>query len=1141
MGKINYKLIYDTNRNGWREMTDKPGKYEALLSGHYSDSNHFVYELLQNAEDTNATCVVFEYDVDNIAFYHDGKPFDEADVIGVSSMLETTKADDAKTIGKFGMGFKSVFKYTCEPIIYSDSEAFKIVNYLLPVEVNTDWDYKYQMSNGLQYYLDNEFFIPFENSQHLTKVVLPFQKRDKSGEIYSINGRDIVNKLMELEPEILLFLSSIKTLFWIDKSTGKYELFRLIDEEDSNLKVCTLRGNAVSKYTKRYENLYFYKYSKTVHHEKMKNAQVSLAFQTNSQQKSIIKMDNSNIWVYFPTKDKTVLPCILHGSFETAVSREKLMRPSEYNDTLFSAAVDLFTDAILDFKEKGLITQAFIRQILMTAFNDTTLFGLKQAVTNLFLNNCLIPTKDGGYSSADEALVSNPFDMIDLYQNNLLKKTFPDINRFVTLNDERAGGFTEYYSWLKNDLKVNVYSLEKWSFDLKKVFSKISSRADYDQMVDMYDFLDSYRLSDYDLEKKVTRKKSDYEDDLQSYIKEAWHNFKTAKILINAEYKFIEAFIDDEPNIYLSSTSEYHKITKSAIVLSFITSNYKSLLTDSFGINEFDNFEFVKSNIFKKYPKSSVEVELSEEFIRDYLNDILLISRLVTNSSYAIEARELIQDRCIIIAKSEDGDLKLMKPMDVYKSVSIEGADMKALYKSIGKKVYFLDDDFYIEKGISLDSIIKLGIHITPIIAGPKSGLDFKPVGEFRPYLEFEYIKENLNYIGTNPGDSLSKEKSAAILKVALENTEKMIGNIIVGNDESYKTLKGYSPAAEILRNSKWLYSNGKLRNISEITKSKLDKNIYKNIGVEKYGNQFRVLGFDIDETEQTFDDVSNMDNDTKQRLLKQLAKELGVDLSVNGGGATGEIFKPDDFDMSEFPSRYIVNTERLNRFVENQFYAADHVRYKEVVIRQRTSGNKGVNQAYVREMYTNQYGKLICQSCKKIMSGNDLFTVELANFGIEMEQLHLCLCPNCYHKYEAIKMNRAKDYRDSIRRAILNLPISTKKPYYEVVASKMPLYFTQIHIAEIQEILKLIDQYGLPSNEFDKIDGSSGEITGGKLDEIVVHDGEMIEYETMKDMKKHIVELDIDKYSLHKAMNGRPLSVVFEYNGEEYRITKKL
>lgn len=82
----------------------------------------------------------------------------------------------------------------------------------------------------------------------------------------------------------------------------------------------------------------------------------------------------------------------------------------------------------------------------------------------------------------------------------------------------------------------------------------------------------------------------------------------------------------------------------------------------------------------------------------------------------------------------------------------------------------------------------------------------------------------------------------------------------------------------------------------------------------------------------------------------------------------------------------------------------------------------------------------------------------------------------------------------------------------------------------------------GVPMRAID-IPVSTGRalIVGGKLDEIVVHDGEMIEYETMEDMKTHRVELDVDKYRLHKVMDGRPIGVVFEYEGIQYRITKKL
>lgn len=1141
MGKINYKSIYEKNRTGWREMTDNPGKYEALLSGHYSDSNHFVYELLQNAEDTKATSVVFEYNNDNIAFYHDGKPFDEADVIGVSSMLETTKADDAQTIGKFGMGFKSVFKYTCEPVIHSDSEAFKIVNYLLPVEIESEWDYKHQMKEGMTYYLDSEAFIPFVNSNHLTKVILPFQKRSKTGELIITNGNDIVTKLKELEPEILLFLSNIKTLFWIDKTNNKYELFRIIESEDDNLVICKLKGNVATKNTRRYEDLYFYKYNKYVHHNKMQNAQVSLAFQTNSLQKSITRIDNPNIWVYFPTKDRTSLPCLLHGSFETAVSREKLMRPSDYNNTLFKAAVELFSEAVVDFKKKGLITQAFIRQILITAFSENLLSGLKQSVTELFKNDSLIPAKDGGYISTKEALVTVPFDLIDLYQNDLVKKTFPEIKSFVTLNDERAAGFTEYYSWLKNDLNVEIYSIDKWAKNLGELFENQEGKADYDSIVDLYEFLNSYKQSDYNTERKVNRKKSEYEEDLQKGVESAWPVLRNARILINAEYDYISAYsADDEPNVYLSSTSEYHKITKSAIVLSFITSNYKTLLTDSFLINEFDNYEYVRTKVCSKYPDLPQEIELTTDFIREYADDILQICRLVINSSYMKEMKELIRNKCIVLAYI-DGTLHLMKPEDVYKSTSIEGADMVAYYSGLGRSVAFLHDEFYKEKGISIENIIKLGVNISPVCDGPIGRNDLRAVGEFRPYLDFKHLSQNINYIQSKPKDELSKKKSAAILKIALENVHKLSGKITVGTDDSYKVINQINRVLENLRQENWLYSNGKLSYLEDITRSQLDRDVYKEIGIEKYNEQFRILGFDVDEIEQTFDDVSSMDNDTKQRLLKKLAKELGVGLSIAIEEDIDSVFNPDDFDMSEFPIRYIKNQDRLNRYVENQFYAADHVRYKEVIVRQRTSGNKKVNQSYVREMYTNQYGKLICQGCRRIMGNDELFTVEIANFGLEMEQLHMCMCPNCYQKYESIKMTRADEYKDSIKRAIINMTIGYKMPYYEVVASNMPLYFTQTHLAEIQEILKLIDDYGLPSKELEQIINTEKGITGGKLDEIVVHDGEYIEYQTMSDLKTHKVTLDIDKYSLHKEMDGRPIGVVFEYKGQKYRITQKL
>lgn len=869
MGKINYKAIYEKNHRGWLDMTENPGKYEALLAGHYSDSNHFVYELIQNAEDTKASCVVFEYHEDKIVFYHDGKPFNEADVIGVSSMLETTKADDAQTIGKFGMGFKSVFKYTCEPQIYSDDEAFCIKNYLLPEEIVTDWDYREQMQSGIYYELNTgEKFMPFKNSMHLTKVILPFQKREKSGEIHRIDGSDIILKLKEMEPEILLFLSTIKCLFWIDTTKGKYEKFTLVDQEDANLKVCQLKGNATNS-SKRYTDLYFYKYKKSVVHSKMGNAEVSLAFLTNTQQKSIQKMENTDIWVYFPTKDRTGLPCLLHGSFETAVSREKLMRPSEFNQVLLSAAVDLFTEAVLDFKRRELITQSFIRQILIPAFSDDTLPGLKKAITKLFMENDLIPNRSGKLSGCKDVCLAVPFDMVELSQNAYLKGTFAVNKEYVLINDEKSAGFSEYYSWLKLDLKVPVFSMETWAKEVVDSFKGIQENADFDLMRDLYEFLDGYKLSEYTKDLKLSRKKSLYEEDVQTFVKKAWPILRLARILINAENRFIAAFNEtEEPQVYLSSTSEYHKIAKAAIVLFFITDEYKALLEDGFGVKEFDNFEYVKGKVLVKYSHLPKEVRVTENFEKVYIDDVLQICRLMSSSSYIQEVKELIEDRCIILARNFDGITKLMRPDDVYCEKSIEGADMRVYYSGLGKDISFLDEEFYKERGISINSIMQLGIHVTPVVEGPRNGNGIKAVGEFRPYLEINFLRKNIGYIQDHTSSDLAKKKSACILKIALANAAKLAGKVLVGTDDSFETREGICKALEQLRSDDWLYTDGTLQYIEDISKNQLDKKIYQEIALSQYGDECRLLGFSIDETERAFDGIDNLDKDAKQQLL---------------------------------------------------------------------------------------------------------------------------------------------------------------------------------------------------------------------------------------------------------------------------------
>ena len=100
----------------------------------YSDQAHFIYELLQNADDAGATHARFILENNRLIFSHNGTrhfsisdPSTEkadaengclGDVNSITSIGNSSKSVSKSKIGKFGVGFKAVFQYTSTPHIY---------------------------------------------------------------------------------------------------------------------------------------------------------------------------------------------------------------------------------------------------------------------------------------------------------------------------------------------------------------------------------------------------------------------------------------------------------------------------------------------------------------------------------------------------------------------------------------------------------------------------------------------------------------------------------------------------------------------------------------------------------------------------------------------------------------------------------------------------------------------------------------------------------------------------------------------------------------------------------------------------------------------------------------------------------------
>ena len=130
-----------------------------LLTDLYPDDAHFIYELLQNAEDAGASEVRFVLNEDNAIFEHNGtRLFSLTDVEAITSIGFSPKKDDPTTIGKFGIGFKAVFAYTATPEIESGEFHFRIRDMVVP---------------------DTEGLFPGALGEEKTRFVFPFDNPKK--------------------------------------------------------------------------------------------------------------------------------------------------------------------------------------------------------------------------------------------------------------------------------------------------------------------------------------------------------------------------------------------------------------------------------------------------------------------------------------------------------------------------------------------------------------------------------------------------------------------------------------------------------------------------------------------------------------------------------------------------------------------------------------------------------------------------------------------------------------------------------------------------------------------------------------------------------------------------------------------------
>ena len=305
----------------------------------YPDTAHFIYELLQNAEDTKASEASFVLSEDTLVFEHNGRPFDEDDIRGITDIGEGTKAEDDDTIGRFGIGFKAVFPYTETPRIWSPTYAFEISEMVLPSELPRD---------------------PTLGSR--TRFEFAFNSEKKPRDVAFSEVRD---GLKEISDKTLLFLSRIEEIQWRIEGGREGRLLR-VPHSDRHIEILReIDGRPT-------ESSHYLRFTEPV--EGLGHQYVAIAFELEplpgydpsktrrsfAGQFRIVPAGRGCVAVYFTAaKETSNLRFHLHAPFVPELSRSSI-KDTRANEPLFRQLADLAARSLCTIRDLGLLDRDFL-------------------------------------------------------------------------------------------------------------------------------------------------------------------------------------------------------------------------------------------------------------------------------------------------------------------------------------------------------------------------------------------------------------------------------------------------------------------------------------------------------------------------------------------------------------------------------------------------------------------------------------------------------------------------------------------------------------------------------------------------------------------------------------------------------------
>jgi len=1003
----------------------------------YSDKSHFIYELIQNVEDAlerrdrngsgterNNEIAFYLYE-DRLELSHYGIPFDEEDVRAISYIVAGTKSEDLNQIGKFGIGFKSVYAYTSSPKIHSGNEHFKIISYIRP-----EAEEKIDLSIGE------------------TRIILPFNHAEVDpDEAYS----QIFARLSNLSVRTLLFLRKVEAIHWFvdDEIKGSY-----LKKSHSNSSEGFRRTTLINRENGNILEERWLVFKKSISNiDRLTKSDVEIAYLTEgpSQKPNIVPLTSSPLYAYFPTSFETNLKFLVQGHFNTTSSRENIQFDDQWNLKLIKETADLVVDSLLELRNRKLLNVDTLRAmpIRKEKFPEGAFFHPFYSYVLAALDEHeLLPTDQGDYITASDAKIARGSAMRELLGENEIKDLFNNSYRWLA-TDVSADRNSRLRSYLKEDLFIDEIEPINFARLLDvEFFQKRSSNW----MIMFYSFLLEQRAL-WSTRDSVLRSKA--------FIR-----------LVDGSH--ILPFDENgELQVFLLSEGD----TEFKVVSQDITNDPKALeFLLALGIKEPNLVDEVIKNILPKYRQVNLAL-ISEE---ENLNDVSLVLQAYKGATHdqRKQLHKHLQDARLIYAVNKGSGKKDYLPIkDVY---FMEGALKE--YLNGNADAWDLDFRYYVYKSnlIGLGLKEKIGIKFDKpgpdgyVLLSSSHGHHRRGVDGFDPDADIFGLDNAL----ANP----SIEKSRYIWNQLIQSYPHLIKGIVQRcsrknfNGEVVPVVR-VSKVGNLLLKKAWLPNNkGVFKTPSELSPEDLHEGFIENrVLAEKLGMKLAdvqsaadVLGLDKNILSK-FVQALNNNREEMERILDQQTRDMeyadeNLVYIVEIEEAFSKIGRTGKGRSNLQPGESVPNPDRRREKIQEEIQKDQEDEPTIAKRFTRVSGRvweKKDNQ--VREFLLHQYDGE-CQICGESFNKRNgtpyfegLYLIPHSKKEwVDRSGNVLCLCATCcakfqhgtveadsiIHQIQTIKLN--KEGGDGHTRLVVQL-----------CGEKKVIKYSERHILDLQEILK--------------------------------------------------------------------------------------